>query len=275
MWSVEYVQLPDDDKNRQKETLLTISNVEEDTVSDLKKTDSMDGSQPIPIPVRRARRESCDSYNTDPKSVADRLKEFKDPETLAAAETELGSSAESEGHISSSVKSVSNRDIMKNGVSYERAESTISTTSSLNDFVRQEVVDSDELQSTPYLEESSCPNQPAGSQQNGSTVSGEATIDKAVDALVELGEANIGGTQLPSQSDPCIVSSTEDGFSTDDRSQSHPDLKIPQPNSNSDDKDFVVITESQIKEAPKTVEDLMNKYRTKTKNSLRDGKQNQ
>ncbi|KAL5018829.1 hypothetical protein ScPMuIL_004551 [Solemya velum] len=270
MWSVEYVQLPDDDKNRQKETLLMISNVEEDTVSDLKKRDSLDGSQPIPIPVLRARRESCDSYN-DPKSVADRLKEFKDPETLAAAETELGSSAESEGHISTHVKSVSNRDVVKNGVSYERAESTISTTSSLSDFIRQDVVDSDELQSANSYDESAVLYRQAGNGQNDGTVSGEGAIDKAVDALVELGEANIGVTQLPCQSDPCIVSSTEDGFCTDDRSQSHPDLKTPQQESISDEKDFVLITESQAKEAPKTVEDLMNKYKSKTKNSLREG----
>ncbi len=91
MWSLEFVQVLDESKQKQKE----VSKIEKlsETVS-----------SPKPIPVLQRRAPSTNEASPPDNSAAERLQEFKDPSHLAAKQVELGSSAESDGGGMDSLK---------------------------------------------------------------------------------------------------------------------------------------------------------------------------
>ncbi|XP_069124433.1 WD repeat and FYVE domain-containing protein 3-like isoform X2 [Argopecten irradians] len=226
MWSIEYVQVPIENKNEKSDDQCVITPVAE-------QREPM-GSEGVDIP-KTSRKESCASY-CDARAVVDRLRDFKDPD-LTAREIEMGSSAESESHIPSHLRD-SRCDLFHDG-------SVISTASSTSDMCR-----GDDVVSTDGVE-----------------------IDPALDALDTMIESNISDTQLPCQSEPCLVSLTVDGINY---SQSQPDLKMGDDNkestslSKSASSDFEVIPDNEVKNSPKTMEDLLKK-KPRKRNALREG----
>lgn len=103
MWSVEYVQVPDETK------MIIPTKPEEangETTSGAGDTTHEKGKEPskrdkASIPNQRST--SCDSYEEDSQSVVNRLQEFKDPDQLTSKYVELGSSVDSNNHFMSKV----------------------------------------------------------------------------------------------------------------------------------------------------------------------------
>lgn len=101
MWSVEYVQLPDEAKliipnepegdSAMKNSTKTCPNKGKESA----KGDNADE------PDYKKRTLSCESYEEDSKSVVDRLQEFKDPDNLTSKYMEPGSSVDSNSHFMS------------------------------------------------------------------------------------------------------------------------------------------------------------------------------
>ena len=89
MWSLEFVQVLDDTKQKEKE----------EPSSSATEASANSVSTPKAIPVlKRASSSVVDPSPTEDILAAERLKGFKDPGThLASKEVELGSSAESDG----------------------------------------------------------------------------------------------------------------------------------------------------------------------------------
>ncbi len=86
MWSLEFVQVLDESKLKEKETNSTMES-----------SNAVSAPKAIPV-LTRASSSGVDPSPTEDSLAAERLQEFKDPGThLAAKEVELGSSAESEG----------------------------------------------------------------------------------------------------------------------------------------------------------------------------------
>ncbi|XP_060078389.1 WD repeat and FYVE domain-containing protein 3-like [Ylistrum balloti] len=225
MWSIEYVQVPIENKSNKNDDRC-------DTTPVVEQVEAM-GSEGVDIP-KTSRKESCASY-CDARAVVDRLRDFKDPD-LTAREIEMGSSAESESHIPSHLRD-SRCDLERDG-------SVISTTSSISDMCR-----ADDIGSTDGAE-----------------------VDPAQDALDIMYTSNISDTQIPCQSEPCLSALTVDGINY---SQSHPDLKMGDEKeesnlSKSASSEFEVITDSEVKNSPKTMEDLL-KRKPRKRNALREG----
>lgn len=225
MWSVEYVQVPIEDKEEKSD----------DKCDDTPVHERSDVAGSGAVDISKSRTESCASY-CDVKAVVERLREFKEPD-LTAREIEMGSSAESESHIPSHLRD-SRCDV-------ERDSSVISTTSSVSDMCRVE---------------------DAVSMEGGE-------MDPALDAIDVMYQSNISDTQIPCQSEPCLSAITGDGINY---SQSHPDLKsgddMGDNLSKSESSEFEVITDNEIKNSPKTVQDLLSKYKPRKRNALREGK---
>ncbi len=91
MWSLEFVQVLDESKQKAKEAVK------------IEKTSEMTSS-PKPIPVVQRASSTNEPSPPDDDSAAERLREFKDPSHLAAKQVELGSSAESDGGGMDSLK---------------------------------------------------------------------------------------------------------------------------------------------------------------------------
>ena len=89
MWSIEFVQVLDETKQKEKEGQK--DNTTESSVS------LVSGSKAIPVLKRASSSSVVDPSPTEDILAAERLQEFKDSGTrLAAKEVELGSSAESD-----------------------------------------------------------------------------------------------------------------------------------------------------------------------------------
>lgn len=230
-------------------------------------------TQPIGIP-KIARRESCDSYS-DARSAVDLLKDFKDPDYLAAKECELGSSADSEHHYVNRMKNRDNKKREQTNTGdtekdvFERLESNLSTTSSTSDLYRGEDGTSTNGDGDDLSRE--C--------DSSSIKSGEHSLDTALDVLTELGDeekVSSQNSQQPSQSEPCLaaVASGENSVGVDGRSKSHPDLKgsgHESDSSRSNSSDFVVIQDGEVADSKKSMEEVLKKYKPKNKNTLREG----
>ncbi|XP_048248442.1 WD repeat and FYVE domain-containing protein 3-like isoform X1 [Haliotis rufescens] len=265
MWSVEYVQVPIETKTKSKDQPET---GKKDVV-----TSPVVNTQPIGIP-KIARRESCDSYS-DARSAVDLLKDFKDPDYLAAKECELGSSADSEHHYVNRMKNRDNKKREQTNTGdtekdvFERLESNLSTTSSTSDLYRGEDGTSTNGDGDDLSRE--C--------DSSSIKSGEHSLETALDVLTELGDeekVTSQNSQQPSQSEPCLaaVASGENSVGVDGRSKSHPDLKgsgHESDSSRSNSSDFVVIQDGEVADSKKSMEEVLKKYKPKNKNTLREG----
>ncbi|ESO89055.1 hypothetical protein LOTGIDRAFT_154132 [Lottia gigantea] len=243
MWSIEYVQVPDETKTKLKE-----DNTDSTNKDNSKSVRNTSISPPVNVP-KISRRESCDSYS-ELRSATDMLRDFKDPDFLVAKGCELGSSAESESHLVQKMKDKdceSSRDRMSNDFSMlERLESNMSTTSSTSDIYKTD----DGTSTNGDLEEYA----PVEPNNESLAALGEDALDKSF------------GSQ-PSQSEPCLVSAV--GDNNEVRSKSHGDLKSGGDSETdsikSSSSGYVVINDSDIQQVKFT-------ERPKpTKNTLRDG----
>ncbi|CAI9723395.1 repeat and FYVE domain-containing 3-like isoform X2 [Octopus vulgaris] len=316
MWSVEFVQVPEEAKckacsenskeaNRRKEDetdsntvppvtrLVPTSSVS--TSSNTAPINAMNGaSKPTDIP-RMTRRESCDSYSIDAKAVADRLKEFKDPDYLAAKEIELGSSAESENYF---VRRMGCKEDMVDLVPPEidkRGDSNLSSTSSTSDIYKtSETGSTEDLEVTApsdLLIFEECPSSSATSMPNAEDSVSIKSVDHAVDALAELQqEQNFNKTpdgidsiqdELPGRSilsdqlsNAADMDESTDTIKADDQPDSV-DFKADQDSdkdsAKSSSSDYVVVSSSDIPSFNKSTNDQSWKPKLSMKNHLREG----
>ena len=229
MWSVEYVQVPCESKK---------DNSLEEV---FEKTEINGVVSVVKDQQRHQRRDSCNSYDEE-KTAADKLQQFKDLDLIGLDTEVLGSSLDSESHLTSSMR---HRGKVQSESRLEKEDSAIS---SLSDRGEDVISNDSEVVSLS----GSC----------------DLAIDMAVDAL--------SVTPIPSQSEPDLMTASSDTIGCD-RSQSQPDLKdIPkesEPILKSMSSDFEVISDKEVKGSPKTVEDLMRKYKGKPRNVLREGKE--
>lgn len=201
MWSVEYVQVPKEEKRNLK--------VEEKSPSENKQKSTNQN----------------DAFK-DIQTAVDRLKALKD---LKMENKELGSSVDSESHMGTHAAT--------HAAMLEHEDSIVSSVSNV----------------TPHNEDAVSLN----SEDRLSVKSSEPSIDTAIEADEDL---DMQGDLIKGISD---------------RSQSQPDLKDSLKENDimvkSMSTDFEVITDSEVHGAPKTVEDLLRKYKGNHRNCLRDG----
>ncbi|XP_050392525.2 WD repeat and FYVE domain-containing protein 3 [Patella vulgata] len=254
MWSIEFVQVPDESKIKPKDE------VDDKEKQENKLNRALSMSPPVAIP-KISRRESCDSYS-ELRSATDMLRDFKDPDFLVAKGCELGSSAESESHIGQKLKCSKETGCSREGIghdfsSLERLESNMSTASSTSDLYK-----TDDASTNGDLDDYLLNGYKSEQGSNSLAALGEDAMDKSF------------GSQ-PSQSEPCLaaVASGTDGVQ-EVRSKSHPDLKTSGDSETdsikSSSSGYVVIEESEIKAASSRLNDQY-KGKHKTKNSLREG----
>lgn len=268
------------------------------TSSNTAPINAMNGaSKPTDIP-RMGRRESCDSYSIDAKAVADRLKEFKDPDYLAAKEIELGSSAESENYF---VRRMGCKEDMVDLVPPEidkRGDSNLSSTSSTSDIYKtSETGSTEDLEVTApsdLLIFEECPSSSATSMPNAEDSVSIKSVDHAVDALAELQqEQNFNKTpdgidsiqdELPGRSilsdqlsNAVDMDESTDTIKADDQPDSV-DFKADQDSdkdsAKSSSSDYVVVSSSDIPSFNKLTNDQSWKPKLSMKNHLREGKSN-
>lgn len=237
MWSVEYVQVPIEEKSVKE--ILT-----ENNDATFKNTE---GTVTSPT-SNLARQVSCDSLQQN--NAREHLKDFREPNLV-----EMGSSLDSESHMTTYM--VGSKDKARISGNLDREESVNSVTSSNSDLCRTNN------------------NDDAMHDDQHSIKSADLSIDTPVEAEEEMIQSNISDTQLPSQSEPNLNLLT-DGESYD-RSQSHPDLKSgdlekPPDLGRSGSSEFEIISDKEVKDSPKTVEDILKKYKPRTRHTLRDGK---
>ena len=250
MWSVEYVQVPDESQQKTNETTPT-----KDTISQAANKLVKETSQPVEIVLRR--RSSCNSYGDDVQTAVDRLKDFKDPDYIASKQVELGSSYDSNSIFMSNIEETigsCDKGHNEGAGAIEREDSNMSQTSSLSDLGNPEEVGVHDLDLNQVHD------------LDGEVVSqkSEVSVASAMDAL-EMPENFVSDKGGTSQS---VVA--EAGKSVDDVktkiSETDGDLKSPS-------SEFEVISEAEVKNTSnQTAEDVVRKYRRKTKNTLREGK---
>ena len=234
MWSVEYVQVPIEEKSVKE--ILT-----ENNDATFKKTKGTVTSPTSDV----ARQVSCDS-------AREHLKDFREPNLV-----EMGSSLDSESHMTTYM--AGSKDKTRISGNLDREESVNSVTSSTSEDLCIRTNN----------------NNDAMHDDQHSIKSADLSIDTEVEAEEEMIQSNISDTQLPSQSEPNLNLLT-DGESHD-RSQSHPDLKSgdlekPPDLGRSESSEFEIISDKEVKDSPKTVEDILKKYKPRTRHTLRDGK---
>lgn len=250
MWSVEYVQVPDEVKKRNKAKGDQVDSVpippEVETVQ----------TQPIDIPLMN-RRASCDSYDSPGRSAIERLKDFKDPDLLATKRADvLGSSAESDSHVRNGKDKFSDHWYLA-----DRLDSNVSTTSSNSDLYR-----CDDCAST----DGDILGKPA---DTCSQKSADISIDAAVDALMELEDSGALANNNSNASDTGSLKEAAGTQPAKDTTDAATDNNGNQPSTNGEPKvspssEYVVITENDLKTA--TAEELLKKYKRKG-NGLREG----
>lgn len=148
MWSVEYVQVPDEtkivipDKPEPNGTSLTTTDMCSNKGNEFSKGDNADETV-----YQRSRSMSCDSYEEDSQRVVNRLQEFKDPDQLTSKYVEPGSSVDSNSHFMSKMlerlegAGKSGRD-SQGAIQSEVGMGNLSATSSISDLcVGEEIVD--------------------------------------------------------------------------------------------------------------------------------------
>lgn len=175
-----------------------------------------------------------DAYK-DIQTAVDRLKAFKDLR-VENKEVELGSSVDSESHMGLHA--------LSNPVMLEHEDSIVSSVSNV----------------TPHNEDTVS----IDSEDQLSVKSSDPSIDTAIDAVLQVEEDLDSCTQ---------VDSVKGGIS--DRSQSQPDFTdLPKEADimvKSMSTDFEVISEVDVQVTPKTMEDLLKKYKGNPRNYLREG----
>lgn len=328
MWSVEFVQLPEEAKckactentkeNKDKDvtdslaplsatttnTIATSTTTEtktsaipstEDTTASNNMNISLSSSvtKPTDIP-RLGRRESCDSYSVDAKAVADRLKEFKDPDYLAAKEIELGSSAESESYFGRRLAGCKD-ELSGIGQTDKRNESNLSSTSSASDIYKTSDTasvedDLDTAASNELLIYEECPRLSAASLHAGDNGS-VRSVDAAVDALLELEQEQQGIRKTPDSTDSirddlssksnlsdqqnmaADMDESTDTIKADDQTDSldKAEHDSDKDSAKSSSSDFVVISSSDVPSFNKLNDNQIRKPKLSMKNHLREG----
>ncbi|KAL8607353.1 hypothetical protein ACOMHN_039503 [Nucella lapillus] len=164
MWSVEYVQVPEE---KEPAPVAATKSPEGKESSGNKGPSSSSSAVSQPRQVRKmSRHESCDSYASEERSAVDLLKDFKDPDFLAVRESELGSSGEQDSPLTQRMKiqDVAEREGRGGAAEY----GNMSNTSSFNDLCGAE--------------------DPTRDWETGSVKS--ASVDAGMDALAVLGEGS-------------------------------------------------------------------------------------
>ncbi|CAL1540510.1 unnamed protein product [Lymnaea stagnalis] len=242
MWSVEYVQVPRDTAPATKGTAKDESSSPNsatsqpiNTVGKISRHSSSEGYTGI---RKLSRHESCDSYS-DGKPAVDMLKDFKDPDFLAAMDCDLGSSEEQDSPFAKRLRDEDTWEKRKSAYG-----STLSTTSSASDLYKA----SEDVISV----------QEGVEVDKHSLKSGSNGIDTAADALVELGCGNTSNDES---------SGAETKRSVGDRNSIESDITRSES--------FEMISDADVSESKKrsstATEDLLRKYKPIGKNTLREG----
>ncbi|XP_052069301.1 WD repeat and FYVE domain-containing protein 3-like isoform X1 [Mytilus californianus] len=238
MWSIEYVQVPVEERPSK--------DAQNDSSDTMTKGTGGDLTSPT---SKLSRQVSCDSYGLQQNSAIERLQEFREPNLV-----DISSSLESESNMTKILGSKGKGRLPGN---LDREESITSRTSSTSDF---------QYSRTGYGDD-------VIPDDTHSVKSADLSIDTAVEAYDEMVQSNISDTQLPSLSEPNLVSLAEG--SGMDKSQSHPDLKtgeLEKPDfGRSGSSEFEIISDKEARNSPKTVEDILKKYRPRTRHALREG----
>lgn len=266
MWSVEFVQLPDENL-KQKDNQTNSSN----------KT-GRSSSKPISIP-KISRKESCDSYSD---LVVDKLKDFKDPECLVTAEPELGSSAESDNHLMEHMRNKSrmlNADtgLLSRKHALDSADNYMSGGNRSSDIYKADdnAIDCDHVLSNHLGDRRQFEND---SQRTNDATSGKS-IDAGLDALLVLDASglNLSATATASRSDLCLSENGREGLTeavNSERCASQPELNMGGSEGDgtiSPLSDFVVISEADLEPKKVPKEELFKKSKAKSRHCLREG----
>ena len=263
MWSIEFVEVPDESKVKVKEL--------KDGATSGRKS-----SEPLAVPAPGA------------KVTEHRLSDdFKDHEYLSVKETELGSSADSEGNI---LDTMTER--LKRGkehtepdrplfLTVDRSMSNMSTISTLtpNSVASDREKDFEEGSTTPTGDQDPC----LSNQDDRSS-------DRSVDVSVGLDALDLDDNSSINKSTPSLISLTDDvQFSQSETSSISSAGQPPGTNQMSakpsgDGKpangaalspttaEFHIVTDNEVQEAVKTAEDVIQKYKpVKRMRILRDG----
>ncbi|XP_035824115.1 WD repeat and FYVE domain-containing protein 3 isoform X2 [Aplysia californica] len=280
MWSVEYVQVPKEQPMNTQEAAdaakgtdgkgeISPTSAVAQSMTGPRKLSRHSSCEGYNASVRRlSRRESCDSYS-DGKPAADMLRDFKDPDYLAAIDCEMGSSGEHDSPLTARLRD-EDRDSWRNSTGSSIGESfryNVSATSSTGDLYRtsgsstlvrgssvQEVVEADKA-----------------SLQSASGVSLEVGADAAQELGADAGKHLSGeSTSVAERGDNSSVQESQSSGQAQGQSG---DGDVTRSESNL--SDFEVISESDVAETKKrsstTTEDLLRKYKPLGKHSLREG----
>ena len=256
MWSVEYVQVPDENQQKPIET----SNPKDTVALAARQLSKEATSQPIEIAKRR--RSSCNSYNGDIQTAVDRLKDFKDPDYIAAKQVELGSSVDSNSIFMANLQETignSGRTDEGREVAIDREDSNVSRTSSISDLGN-----ADEI----------------GNQDNEMNRDGEVQSQKSEVSVASAMDAFDMAENIPSEKPGESAGASEH---VDVNQPVLLDLEKVTNNLGSGTKEiyeegkspsseFEVISETEVKTSVgPSADDVVRKYRRKTKNTLREG----
>ncbi|XP_076455501.1 WD repeat and FYVE domain-containing protein 3-like isoform X2 [Babylonia areolata] len=253
MWSVEYVQVPEE-----KEVAPVVSKAAEDkesSTTENKPASSSATSQPRQV-RKMSRHESCDSYASEERSAADLLKDFKDPDFLAVRESELGSSGEQDSPLTQRMKiqEVAERE----GRSGAADSGNMSNTSSFNDLCGAD--------------------DPSRDWESISVKSATASVDAGMDALAVLGEGSQADLEAAQSDRQCDVFVTDHAAHHDagDAPRTIPLegeslVAAAEKVEESDVGTEVTINPIALPIAQKEADDVTAKYRPLGKNTLREG----
>ncbi|KAH3872283.1 hypothetical protein DPMN_035498 [Dreissena polymorpha] len=240
MWSIDYVQVPD-------QTRIVVPSTEKSTTSTSKVTvssgkDITHSQSDVPHP--RQRSMSCDSYDEGNEMIVSRLKsEFKDPNLLTAKYQELGSSVDSNSHYMSKV------------------------------FEKLEGVDKTGRDSISAI--ASEGEEEEGEHRGGNLSRGSSVSDLGGEAVEDAGSGDGEVASVISVETGSLASAAEaleeaigetpsvSGSQSQAEVKSDPDHDAKRSISS----DFEVITDCEVK----TADDIVRKYKKRTKNTLREG----
>ncbi|KAI8741991.1 WD repeat and FYVE domain-containing protein 3 isoform X1 [Biomphalaria glabrata] len=242
MWSIEYVQVPKESNSVNKE-------------STKEGNSSPKSSAPLPIGSNHklthhnssdsytgrrklSRHESCDSYS-DGKPAVDMLKDFKDPDFLAAIECDLGSSEEQDSPFSKRLREEDRESSWENKRLSQFGSTTMSTSST-----SEKVSDIKVHQGVESVDDF------------------KQTLDTAADALVVLGSEAAVET----------VSNTRETIAQERDSQSEVPNESVSELVGSESSEFEVLSEQDLSDSRKKLaDDVLKKYKPLGKHTLREG----
>ncbi|KAL4240237.1 WD repeat and FYVE domain-containing protein 3 [Mactra antiquata] len=241
MWSVEYVQVPDETKLVIPEKTVTDNSK---NTSDSAGVTSLDKSRSSED-ARKRRSTSCESYEEDNQSAVERLKDFKDPDSMTSKMVEMGSSVDSNSHFLSKV--------------FEKLEG-----SSTPGRESQSAMDQVSMSASSSISDL-CNAEEIGSMD------GESNRDGEVQSTKSAGSYSIGSAVEAMETDS--VGKADDNKDADTGSRNQADGKTGSETYGSKpslSSEYEVITESEIRSAD-TPDEILKKYRKKTKYTLREG----